>query len=185
MPRGRYPKRLYSIELNEDILNQYKRRWITKELYFQPESFPPITVKEFFSVDKKFAIEIGCGDGHFSCALARRNREICFLGIDSSRKLLELAASNAAEDSLSNIRFLQADFRFVAPLLLPETINTFYLHFPAPFTTNRKQTKQTYSKEILSHINRALVVGGRLSFITDDGIVYDFVCEEIEQIKSL
>ena len=184
MPRGRYPKRIYSTDIDENALSHYRIWWQSKQLYFQPESFPPITVKEFFGVDKKFAIEIGCGDGQFLCAIAKRESDICFLGIDASRKPLELAVANAAKESLTNIRFLQADFRFVAPLLLPETVNAFYLHFPAPFNAKSKFKRQTYSKEILSHINRALVTKGRLSFVTDDETAFDFVCDEMKVIES-
>jgi tRNA (guanine-N7-)-methyltransferase len=184
MPRGRYPKRIYSTESDEKALNHYRIWWQSKQLHFHPECFPPITVEEFFGVDKKFAIEIGCGDGHFLCALAKRESDVCFLGIDASRKLLELAVSNAVKGLLSNIRFLQADFRFVAPLFLPETVNNFYMHFPAPFNAKSQFKRQTYSKEILSHISKALITSGRLSFITDDETVFDFVCDEMKRIEN-
>lgn len=184
MPRGRYPKRLYSKDLDEETLNRYRLWWSSKELYFQPESFPPLAVKELFGTDKKLVIEIGCGDGHFLCYLAKREKDVCFLGIEVSRKPLELAVSNALKDELSNIRFLLADLRFVAPLFLPETVNNFYLHFPAPFSMKSKFKRQTYSAEILQHINRALITGGKLSFITDDETAFDFVCEEVKQFEN-
>ena len=184
MPRGRYPKRLYLTNQDEEILERYRLVWRSKQLYFEPETFPPITVKEIFGVDKKLAIEIGCGDGEFLCAMAKRKSDICFLGIEVSRKPLELAVSNAAKDSLSNIRFLQADLRFVAPLFLPETVDVFYLHFPAPFSAKSKFNRQTYSGEILLHIHRALTFGGRLSFITDDETAFDYVCGEVKQIEG-
>lgn len=184
MPRGRYPKRLYLNNLDEKILERYRLLWRSKQLYFEPETFPPITVKELFGVDKKLVIEIGCGDGEFLCKLARRESDICFLGIEVSRKPIELAVSNVVKDSLSNIRFLQADLRFVAPLFLPETVDVFYLHFPAPFSMKSKFKRQTYSKEILLHIHRALTIGGRLSFITDDETAFEYVCEEVKQIEG-
>ncbi len=184
MPRGRYPKRLYSIEIDREVSAHYKLCWESKPLYFQPETFPPVTVKELFGVDKKFAIEIGCGDGQFLCALAMRESDFCFLGIEAIGKLSDVAVSNAAKESLSNIRFLRADLRLVAPLFLPETVDNFYLHFPAPFSSKRELNRQTYSKEILLHIHRALVVGGRLSFITDDESAFDFVRKEAKEIEG-
>lgn len=184
MPRGYYPKRLYSIDIDEDTLNHYRQYWSGKELHFHPESFPPITVEAFFGVDKKFAIEIGCGDGQFLCALAKREPEVCFLGIEALKKLTNLAASNAANENLPNVRFLQADLRFIAKLFVTESVDTFYLHFPPPFESDGNLKRLTYSKEMLLHINRALKVGGRFSFITDDGKAFDYVCEEIKKIES-
>lgn len=184
MPRGRYPKRLYSIDIDQETLRRYKLDWQNKELYSHPEKFAPVTVKELFGVDKKFAIEIGCGDGQFLCTLAKRERNICFLGIEAIGKLSDIAVSNAAKDSLPNIRFLRADLRLIAPLFLSETVNDFYLHFPAPFSSKRELNRQTYSKEILLHVHRALVVGGRLSFITDDKPAFDFVSKEAREIEG-
>lgn len=184
MPRGYYPKRLYTIDLDEETLNQYRRQWYGKDLHFHPEKFPMITVKEFFDVDKKFAVEIGCGDGRFLCALAKREPEVCFLGIEALKKLTNLAASNAAKENLFNVRFLQADLRFIAKRFLTESVDVFYLHFPPPFESEGNLKRLTYSKEMLLHINRALKIGGRFSFITDDEMAFDYVQEEVKQIES-
>lgn len=52
-------------------------------------------------------LDIGCGAGELSLALARQNAGAQVIGVDISRDLIEVAQGRAAD--LSNVRFIEAD----------------------------------------------------------------------------
>lgn len=55
----------------------------------------------------KTVLDIGCGAGELSLALARQNSGAAVLGVDISHDLVEVAKGRAAE--LANARFIEAD----------------------------------------------------------------------------
>jgi tRNA (guanine-N7-)-methyltransferase len=145
--------------------------WPSRRLYEQPEEFPPLTARALFGVEAPLVLEIGCGAGEFLCALAARDASGFHLGVDTARKPLDHAAATAAELGLTNLRFLQADMKLLAPLLAPESLASIFIHFPVPFSVSRQRKHQTYSPYIFEHLHRALLPTGRISLLTDDGDV--------------
>ena len=55
-------------------------------------------------------LDIGCGIGYSTLALARAHPEIDFVGIDLSEKQIEMASETAAGEELGNIRFQSRNF---------------------------------------------------------------------------
>lgn len=69
-------------------------------------------------------LEVGCGNGRLAERLDREGRRVTFLGVDSARELIEIAAARRA-----NLRYVAAEFR-VADATQPG----WNLHLPgAPF----------------------------------------------------
>jgi len=56
-------------------------------------------------------IDVGCGTGHTTLALARRFPEVSFLGLDISRNSLAIARRRARQFKVPNVRFANADIR--------------------------------------------------------------------------
>jgi len=168
MARGQYLTRLSARPLDPETAGRYRMWWPSRELYERPDEFPPLTAEALFGADAPLVLEIGCGAGEFLCALAARDAAAYHLGVDTARKPLDHAAASAAEAGLSNVRFLQADMKLLAPLLAPASLASVFIHFPVPFSVSRQRKHQTYSPFIFEHLHRALLPGGRVSLLTDD-----------------
>jgi tRNA (guanine-N7-)-methyltransferase len=168
MARGQYLTRLSARRLEPQTAELYRMWWPSRQLYERPEEFPPLTARTFFGTEGPLVLEIGCGAGEFLCALAGHDSSGFHLGIDTARKPLDHAAATAAGLGLTNIRFLQADMKLLAPLLVTESLASVFIHFPVPFSVSRQRKHQTYSPYIFEHLHRALVPGGRVSLLTDD-----------------
>ncbi|MGH8921800.1 MAG: class I SAM-dependent methyltransferase, partial [Actinomycetes bacterium] len=54
-------------------------------------------------------IDVGCGSGQTTCAVARAARSGLALGVDLSRALLDEARRRAAHEGLANVHFEQGD----------------------------------------------------------------------------
>ena len=61
-------------------------------------------------IEGKSVLDVGCGPGHYSIALAQRGAAVVY-GIDFARQMIDLARVKAAEAGLDNVcRFETADF---------------------------------------------------------------------------
>lgn len=168
MGRGHYPSRLKAPRLDPETIQRYRMVWPSLTLYERPESFPPVTSLNLFGADGPLALDLGCGTGEFICALAARLTGVFHLGVDYARKPLDRGVQAASRMGLENVRFLHADAHLLAPILQTGSIANVYIHFPVPFRAARERKRRIYSPSMLSHLRRALVDDGRLSFITDD-----------------
>ena len=68
---------------------------------------------------------------------------------------------------LDNIRFIRGNFRYMYPLLAPESLETVFLHFPDPNTSKKFRKRLLFTTLFLDGIHHALLPGGRLSVMTD------------------
>ncbi len=167
MSRGRYPRRISVQAPPPDLEKRYLLRWNSGELYERPESFPQLDSESIFGNPNPLELEIGCGTGEFLCHMATRSPHINFLGLDLALKPLYRAVERASERALQNIRFIKTDFKLTYPLLVGQSLQVVYLHFPVPSTKNRHRKRRIFTPEFLDRIYLALAPGGRVSVMTD------------------
>lgn len=148
-------------------LERYLLFFSNKELFRNPDLFPPLDSPHLFGNDRPLQLEIGCGTADFLCALALENPETNFIGVDVSLKPLFRAIRRAEAHALPNIKFIKGDFKRMRPLLAAGALQAVYLHFPDPHMRQRFRKRRVVSPEFLDAIDRALVPGGRLSIATD------------------
>ena len=99
-------------------------------------------------------IDIGCGCGDTSIALAREVGQLgSVLGIDVSLPMLEVARVRAATAQLPNLDFSHAD---ASTAELPAGIDLLYSRFGVMFFNQPASA--------LRHMRKALVSGGRIVF---------------------
>ena len=60
-----------------------------------------------FKNDNPIVLELGCGKGEYTLALARRHPEVNFIGIDVKGARLWRGAKSALEEGLGNVHFLR------------------------------------------------------------------------------
>lgn len=162
MPRRKLSRHLRVVVPDETTLRNYLTTYDSAELYRSPESFPKITSRDLFGDNCPLKIEVGCGCGEFLCALARREPSTNLVGIDISKKPLYKAVEIAASEALRNIKFIKADFRLVYPLLMADSLQAVFLHFPNPHTKSGFRKHRLFMEKFLDQIHKALVVGGKL-----------------------
>jgi tRNA (guanine-N7-)-methyltransferase len=122
-------------------------------------------------------IDLGCGDGSFLRALARRLPERNFLGIERLLGRIRSAARKAA--TVGNVRLLRMENSYAVRYLLPAgSVETFYLLFPDPWPKRRHWRRRSVTGEFLGAISQALAENGRFLIATDH---LDYF-EKIEEI---
>ncbi|NTV62671.1 MAG: methyltransferase domain-containing protein [Oscillochloris sp.] len=172
MGRGRYPARLQVVPPPPEVAARYLLVWPGREIYAQPEAFPPLSSPGLFADERPLEIDMGCATGELVCALAEARPEANYLGVDIALKPLYRAVEVAARRGLANVKFLHSDLLLLYSRIPSVSLRTAYVHFPAPLLRTRQRKQRLVAPTLLDHLQRALIPGGTLSFMTDQPDLY-------------
>jgi tRNA (guanine-N7-)-methyltransferase len=168
-------------ELNEQVIASYLLSYLPATLYHDWQRLPGITSHDLFDNTAPLELEIGCGSAEFLCSLAEKAPTTNFVGIDISARSLRKAVETAFELGLQNIKFINADFHLMYPLLRPDSLSAVYLHFPDPHLKARCQKRRLFNETFLNALSVALVNDDLLSVMTDVEAFFRAMLQLIEQ----
>jgi trans-aconitate 2-methyltransferase len=98
-------------------------------------------------------LDIGCGDGKITAALAKNLPRGCVVGVDSSEDMISLAQSNFPQDAYPNLSFQKMDAR---SLTFQEKFDRVFSNAALHWILNQQS--------VLHGVQRSLKRGGRLLF---------------------
>jgi tRNA (guanine-N7-)-methyltransferase len=163
------------------LIERYLRFFSSKQLFWNPDSFPPIDSPHLFGDDRPLELEIGCGTADFLCAQALERPGTNFVGVDVAVRPLFRAIQTAAAHALTNIRLIKGDFNQMHPLLAADTLQAVYVHFPDPHMRQRFRKHRVVAPAFLDALDRALAPDGRISIMTDHRAFFMEMLALIEQ----
>lgn len=126
-------------------------------------------------------IEIGCGKGSFIVKTAQNNPGTKYIAIEKVSNVIVLAMEKAAEENVSNLRFMRGNFQFLSESFPEKSVDRIYLNFSDPWP------KKGYAKRRLTHggfleiYKRILNDGGEICFKTDNRTLFDFSLESFPE----
>ena len=137
---------------------------------FVPDNyFQPLELDSVFPRSAPIEVDLGCGDGSFLVALAKRNPEHNFLGLERLLGRTRSACRKITHESVTNVRVLRIESSYaVAHLFSSNSIATFYLLFPDPWPKRRHHARRLVNRIFLESVFRALGDDGLFVLATDD-----------------
>lgn len=143
--------------------------------------------REIFRSAAPLHIEIGMGKGQFLLALAERNPDISYIGIERYSSVL-LRAVEKLSGSLKgnhpgapcNLRLLCMDAADLEAIFTPGEIARIYLNFSDPWPKARHAKRRLTSPEYLARYENILAPGGRIEFKTDNRALFDYSVQSFE-----
>ena len=180
MPRRILSRQIRARSLDECEIERYLRVYNARDLYYHPETFPRMCSQQFFGDNAPLELEVGCGTAEFLCSLASRDPGVNFIGVDIARRPLYKAVAVASSLQLTNVRFLNANFAQLYPLLEPCSLRQVYVHFPDPNARPKFQQRRLVTPAFLEAIYPALVSGGGLSVMTDHTALFQGMLAVVE-----
>ncbi|GAB4252687.1 MAG: tRNA (guanosine(46)-N7)-methyltransferase TrmB [Acidobacteriota bacterium] len=139
-------------------------------------------VEAHLGVRRPLALELCCGKGEYTLALARRRPDWHVIGIDRRGDRLWKGARQALAEGLGNVLFLRAEIRDVGLYFAPEQVHQIWLPFPDPMPKRRHAKHRVFSRPYLEIYRRLLSPGGSLHLKSDDpGLAAEFQ----EAVQSL
>lgn len=101
----------------------------------------------FFNNDNPITLELGCGKGEYTIALARKYPDRNFIGIDIKGARFWRGAKTAMEDGLDNVAFLRTQIELVDSAFAKAEIAAIWITFPDP-QIKYKRTKHRMTNPV-------------------------------------
>ena len=131
-----------------------------------------------FNNENPLVLELGCGGGEYTVALAKDYPDKNFIGIDIKGARIWKGAKAALDEGLNNVRFLRTKVDFITKLFGENEVNEIWLTFSDP--QPKKPKKRLTSKLFTERYLKFLKINGVIHLKTDSDLLYNFTLEEIK-----
>lgn len=128
----------------------------------------------FFRNDHPIVLELGCGKGEYTVALAKKYPNINFIGIDRKGARLWRGAKTTMEEKMVNAGFLRTRIEFLNYVFGKDEVNEIWITFPDPLPKNSYSNRRLTSMYFLNMYKEFLVPGGIIHLKTDNEGLYGF-----------
>ena len=124
-------------------------------------------------------IEVGMGKGRFIMEQAQRHPERNYIGIERYSSVLLRGLEKREQLELPNIWFLFIDAKQLADIFAPGEVARNYLHFSAPWPTDRHAKRRLPSPAFMEVDSRILAPERRVGCKTDNQGLFAYSLESI------
>lgn len=137
-----------------------------------------------FKNDKPIILELACGRGEYTEALAEAYPENNYIGVDVKGARIWKGASNTFAKGLFNAAFLRTRIEQIDLFFAPLEIAGIWITFPDPFLRNSKENKRLTSARFLDKYKPILRKGALIHLKTDDPTLYDFTLDVLSKYEG-
>ena len=134
----------------------------------------------FFNNDKPIILELGCGKGEYSVALAERYPEKNFIGVDIKGNRMWVGAQDSFEKKMKNIAFLRIRIENIVKCFSENEVSEIWITFPDPQIKRRRTNKRLTHPHFLERYRCFLKKEGIINLKTDSQFLYGFTLGIIE-----
>ncbi len=145
-----------------------------EEIFQQEHPLKGRWKSDFFHNDNPIVLELGCGKGEYTVALAKRHPEKNFIGIDIKGARMWRGAKTATEEKMTNVGFLRTRIEFIRSFFAEGEISEIWITFPDPQLKTRRAKKRLTSPLFLEHYATMLTPEGVIHLKTDSKHLYRY-----------
>ena len=139
-------------------------------------------VQDHYNNDFPLVVELACGRGEYTLALAERYPQKNFLGVDIKGARLWKGAKMALEHDLTNAAFLRTRIEQIYYFFKPNEIDEIWITFPDPFL--KKENRRLTAPRFLDLYHPILKSKGIVHLKTDSDELYEFTLEVMESLSE-
>ena len=125
-----------------------------------------------FGNSNPIVLELGCGKGEYTIALAERDPERNYIGVDIKGARLWKGAKYATEHALPNVAFLRTRVEFITAFFAPGEVSEVWLTFSDP--QYRSENSRLCSPLFLERYRSFLKPGGIVHLKTDSRFLHEY-----------
>ena len=126
----------------------------------------------FFKHEGPITLELGCGKGEYTVALAKANPERNYVGVDIKGARMWSGARTVEEEQIGNAAFLRAEIENIDRFFAPGEVDEIWITFPDP--QMQKTRKRLTSTRFLQMYGKFLKPGGVINLKTDSPFLYEY-----------
>lgn len=136
---------------------------------------------EHFGNKSPITLELACGRGEYTVALAERFPDRNFIGVDIKGARIWKGARQAIERNLSNAAFLRTRIECIDAFFETGEVDEIWITFPDPFPRFGQVNRRLTSPIFLELFKRLLKRGGTLHLKTDNTALFMYSLESFYQ----
>ncbi len=143
----------------EEVLNNfsYQGRW-----------------HDFFKNQNPIIIELGCGKGEYTLALAEKNPDKNYIGIDIKGARFWRGAKTALEKTLSNVAFVRTQIELVDHIFGKHEVDEIWITFPDPQIKYKRTKHRMTNHDFLVKYHQILKKEGVINLKTDSEFMHGY-----------
>ncbi len=138
-----------------------------------------------FKNNLPITLELACGRGEYTLALAERYQNRNFIGMDIKGARIWRGAKNALDQGLSNVAFLRSRIEQVEHFFGNEEIDEIWITFPDPFLREVKANRRLTSPPFLARYRKILKKGGIIHLKTDNTMLFEYTLDVLKNEKGI
>lgn len=128
--------------------------------------------ERMFAKPQPIVLELGCGKGDYTIALARRHPQFNYIGVDIKGARLWKGAKYATLNALPNVAFLRTRVEFIAAFFAPEEVFRIWLTFSDPQL--KSENSRLTSPVFLERYRSFLAPGAAVNLKTDSRFLHEY-----------
>jgi len=136
--------------------------------------------RQRFNNNNPIILELGCGKGEYTLAMATLDPSKNFIGIDIKGNRIWVGAQKALAENLSNVCFLRTRIDFIESFFAPNEVDEIWITFPDPQPQSNRKRKRLTSPLFLNRYRYFLKPGDIIHLKTDNEQLYGYTLEVIE-----
>ena len=136
---------------------------------------------EVFKNNNPITLELACGQGEYTVALAQQHSNRNFIGVDVKGARIYKGAKKSLELQLNNAAFLRGQIDHIAEFFDTNEVSEIWILFPDPFLSIPKQKKRLTSPQFLHRYKQILKPMSLLHLKTDSKVLYDYTMEILQK----
>ncbi|MFA6466659.1 MAG: tRNA (guanosine(46)-N7)-methyltransferase TrmB [Patescibacteria group bacterium] len=137
-------------------------------------------LNKFLLGEQNIVLELACGKGDYSLALAQKFPHHKIIGIDIQGERLWSGATKAQEKKLDNIFWLRIQIENLLEYFTKQSIAEIWITFPDPFPKDKQIKKRLTSPRFLEIYKKILIPNALIHLKTDDLNLFDYSIETIK-----
>lgn len=132
---------------------------------------------QYFHNDNPITLELGCGKGDYTVALARIHPDRNYIGVDIKGARIWRGAKTAFEEPLPNVAFIRTRIELIQQFFAPEEVSEIWITFPDP--QPKKPLKRLTSQRFLSYYQEFLKHNATIHLKTDSQELHEYTRYEV------
>ena len=128
----------------------------------------------FFNNNHPIVLELGCGKGEYTLALAQRNPHINFIGVDIKGARFWRGAKTALEENIPNVAFLRTQIELIDWCFSQNEVSEIWITFPDPQIKYKRTKHRMTNPDFLKKYQNILKKDGLVHLKTDSEFMHGY-----------
>lgn len=128
----------------------------------------------FFGNNHPIILELGCGKGEYTVALAKKNPHINYIGIDIKGARFWRGAKTAIEENLENVAFIRTQIELVDFIFAANEVSEIWITFPDPQIKYKRTKHRMTNDDFLRKYHKILNENGIMHLKTDSEFMHGY-----------